>query len=100
LLNGGAIILAANNYGMLPVHAAIYRGNSEVSKYLLQHFYATTTCLPLHELLEDLTWIGGPERRDYPPLRFALDRNVLGTDHVKKILDYLVDQNPAWHLFS
>jgi hypothetical protein len=61
-----------------------------------QHFYATTSRLPLHKLLEDLTWIGNPNSSDVPPLRAALHQNVLGTDDVVEILEYLVDQNPEW----
>jgi ankyrin repeat protein len=44
--------------------------------------------------LEDLTWIGNPNITN-PPLRAALDRDVLGTDDVVEILEYLVDQNPV-----
>jgi ankyrin repeat protein len=31
-----------------------------------------------------------------PPLRAALHRNVLGTDDVVEIIEYLIDQNPEW----
>jgi hypothetical protein len=55
--------------------------------------YATTRCLPLHELVEDLTWIGFPKSRDAPPLRYALHRGVLDTDDVVESLEYPVDQN-------
>jgi hypothetical protein len=96
LLSGGADILAANDNGRLPTHVAVMFRNSAVSKYLLQQLYATTRRLPLHELVEDLTWIGDPMSRDAPPLRAALDDNVLGTDDVVEILEYLVEQNPAW----
>jgi ankyrin repeat protein len=75
------------------MHLAVSNGRSEVSKYLLQHFYATTRRLPLHELLEDLTWIGSPST-DALLLRTALDRNVLGTDDVVEIVEYLVGRNP------
>jgi ankyrin repeat protein len=95
LVSGGANILAANNDGRLPIHFAVSEGNSEVAKYLLQQMYATTRRLPLHELLKDLTFIGNPSNIDYPPLRCALDWNVLRTDDVVEILEYLVDQNPA-----
>jgi ankyrin repeat protein len=95
LLAVGANLLAANNQGRLPVHAAVRFGHSEVSKYLLQHFYASTRRLPLHELLEDLTWIVTPGVKDVPPpLRAALDENVLVTDDVVEILEYLVGRNP------
>jgi ankyrin repeat protein len=94
LVSGGADILAANNEGRLPVHCAVTLGFSEVAKYLLQHIYATIRRLPLHELVEDLTWIGDPTINDAPPLREALDDNVLGTDDVVEILEYVVDQNP------
>jgi hypothetical protein len=62
-----------------------------VSKYLLQQFYATTPRrLPLHELVEYLTWIGNTySNSSAPPLRAALHQNVLGTD------EYLVGPNPA-----
>jgi ankyrin repeat protein len=95
LVSGGANILAANNDGELPIHCAVMCRKSEVSKYLLQNFYARTRRLPLHELVEDLTWIGHPNSSDAPPLRTALHWNVLRTDDVVEILEYLVDQNPA-----
>jgi ankyrin repeat protein len=95
LLSGSADILAVNNDGELPIHFAVRSQSSEVTKYLLQHFYATTRRrLPVHDLLEDLTWIGDLKSRDAPPLRLALDRNVLGAD-VVEILEYLVGRNPA-----
>jgi ankyrin repeat protein len=95
LLSGGADILVANNYGALPIDDAVNGRYSEVSKYLLRHFYATTRRLPLHELVEDLTWIGNPDSSDAPALRLALHLDVLGTDDVVEILEYLVGQNPA-----
>jgi ankyrin repeat protein len=49
LLNGGVDILAYDNQGDLPIHVAVGQGNTEASKYLLQHFYATTSRLPLHQ---------------------------------------------------
>jgi hypothetical protein len=67
---------------------------SEVAKYLLRHFYATTRHPPLHELLEGLTWIPSPNSIGVPPLRFALDRKGLGTDDVVEISEYLVGRNP------
>jgi ankyrin repeat protein len=93
----GANILARNNDGELPIHDAVSGGNTAVAKYLLQQLYATTRRLPLHELLEDLTWIGDPDSTSngVPPLRKALDENVLGTDDVVEILEYLVGKNPA-----
>jgi ankyrin repeat protein len=96
LLSGGADILAVNNQGHLPIDAALYYRRSAVIKYLLQHFYATTCRLPLHELVEDLTWIGNPDSRvGVPPLRAALHRDLLRTDDVMEILKYLVDRKPA-----
>jgi ankyrin repeat protein len=97
LVSGGADTLAANNDGELPMHCAVMCRKSEVSKYLLQNFYATTRRLPLHELVDDLTWIGDPNSTitGVPPLRAALHRNVLGMDDVVEILEYLIDQNPA-----
>jgi ankyrin repeat protein len=95
LLSGGADILAANDEGHLPIHRAMSFGNSAVSKYLLQMFYATISRLPLHALLKDLTWISNPNSSDVPPLRYALDQNALGTDDVVEILEYLVDRDPA-----
>jgi ankyrin repeat protein len=95
LLSGGANILATDHDGMPPIHQAVTFGNSEVAKYLLQQFYATTRCLPLHELLKDLTWIGNPFSSGAPPLRFAIHQNVLSADDVVEILEYLVGQNPA-----
>jgi ankyrin repeat protein len=96
LLSRGANILAVNGYGELPIQLAVYFGKSEVTKYLLKHFYATTRRLLLHELLEDLTWIGDLNSNflDVPPLRDALDRDVLGADDAVEILEYLVGQNP------
>jgi ankyrin repeat protein len=95
LVCGGANILAANNAGRLPIHFAVVERKSAVIKYLLQHFYATTRRLPLHELVEDLTWIGFPNILVSPPLRYALHANVLGTDDVVAIIEYLVGQNPT-----
>jgi ankyrin repeat protein len=94
LVSGGANILAADNHEEHPIHNAVRREKSEVAKYLLQRFYATTRRLPLHKLLEDLTWIGNPYSSDAPPLRYALRQNVLDTNDVVEILEYLVGQNP------
>jgi ankyrin repeat protein len=97
LLRGGASILAANNEGWLPIHSAVTFRKSEVAKCLLQKLYATTRRLPLHELVEDLTGIGHSNRSGALHLRFALlDGNVLRTDDVVEILEYLVRRNPAW----
>jgi ankyrin repeat protein len=93
LLSGGAYILAADNQGVLPIHVATSQGHSEVSKCLLQHFYATfIPRLPLHELLEDVT--SGDDGRD-PNIRVALEYQVLDTDDVVEILEYLVDRDPT-----
>jgi ankyrin repeat protein len=95
LMSGGADILAVNNRELLSIHYAVSQGNSAVSKCLLQHTYATTRRIPLHELVEDLTGISGdPHCRDVPPLSTAIDENLLGTDDVVEILEYLVDENP------
>jgi ankyrin repeat protein len=94
LVSGGANILAVNSDGYPPINLAVREEHSEVAKCLLQHFYATCRRLPLHELVEDLTWISSLFSRDAPPLRAALDNNVLGTDDVLEILEYLVDLNP------
>jgi ankyrin repeat protein len=97
LLSGGANILAANTCGQLPIHLAVGREHSAVSKYLLQQLYATTRRLPIHDLLKDLAWIGDPNLDESaPPLRAALHREVLGSDNVVEIVEYLVDRNPAW----
>jgi hypothetical protein len=81
LMSDGANILAANNQAFLPIHEAVIFRNSEVAKYLLKQLYATTRRLPLHELVEDLTWIGNPNSiLGVPALQYALDQNVLGTD--------------------
>jgi ankyrin repeat protein len=95
LLSSGADILAANDEGRLPIHDAVGEGNSEVAKCLLHQLYATTCRLPLHELLQDLTFDGNPNCRDYPPLRSALHQDVLGMDDVAQIVENLVNQNPA-----
>jgi ankyrin repeat protein len=94
LLIGGSDILATNKYGHFPIYQAVGNGKSAVAKYLLQHIYATTRRLPLHELVEDFTWIGDPSSSDVPPLRTALDENVLGTDDVVEIIEYLIDRDP------
>jgi ankyrin repeat protein len=104
----GANILAADNQEQLPIHYAVNNRRSEVVKCLLQHFYAKTLRFPLHDLVEDLTWIGfltnlnhtidvfgNPNHNiDTPPLRTALHYKVLGTHDVVEILEYLVGQNP------
>jgi ankyrin repeat protein len=95
LLSGGAKIPTANNFYKLPIHQAVFRGNSEVIKYLFQQLYARIRRLPLHKLLEDLTWIGDPDSTSAPPLRVVLHRNVLGSDDVVEFLEHLVAQNPA-----
>jgi ankyrin repeat protein len=95
LLSGGANILAANNEGLFPIDHALPRGKAAVTKCLLRKLYATNRRLPLHGLVEDLTWIGNPYSRDVPPLRYALHRNVPDTDDTVKILEYLVAQDPA-----
>jgi hypothetical protein len=46
----------------------------KLPKYLLQEFCETTRRIPLHERLEDLTWIGHPSTSDAPPLRYVLHR--------------------------
>jgi hypothetical protein len=56
LVSGGADILATNNNGQLPIHQAVRRQHSEVSKYLLRKIYATIRHLPLHKMLKNLTW--------------------------------------------
>jgi ankyrin repeat protein len=95
LLSGGANMFEANNYGRLPIHLAVRFGKSAVSKYLLQLLYATTRRLPLHELVEDLTWIGDPDSGvGVPSLRYMLHQNVLDTDDVVEIVEDLVSRNP------
>jgi ankyrin repeat protein len=97
LLSGGADILAVNTWGHLPIRRAGGRRRGlEASKYLLRHFYAATRRLPLHKLLEDLTWIDNLSSIGIgvPPLRAALDQDGLGTDDVVEILEYLVERNP------
>jgi ankyrin repeat protein len=89
----GANILATNNQGELPIHYAVREGHSAVTKYLLRELYITIRHLPLHDLLEDLTWIGNCYSISAPPLRFALLLNVLGTEDVVEILEFLVRQN-------
>jgi ankyrin repeat protein len=96
LLSDGANILTANNYGHLPIYYAVGGRKSEVTRYLLRGFYATIRLLPLHELLKDLTWIDNPNiDESAPPLRKALHLNVLCTNDVVEILEYLVDRDPT-----
>jgi ankyrin repeat protein len=96
LVSGGANILTANNQGTNPIHYAVIHGTSALSKYLLQMFYVTINRLPLHELLKDLTWIGDHDSSgSVPPLFTAFRRNVLGTDDVVEILEFLVDRDPT-----
>jgi hypothetical protein len=65
-------------------------GHLDVSKYLLQHFYATSIRrLPLHDLLKDLTWTDNPNSSAIPPLRAAVHRDALDTDDVEEILETL-----------
>jgi ankyrin repeat protein len=90
----GADCRVANNNGLLPIHCAISQGYSAVSKYLLQQLYATTCRLPLHTLLEDLTWIGNPDSSDAPQLHAALHRNVLLANDFVEIIEYLVRRSP------
>jgi ankyrin repeat protein len=54
--------------------------------------------LPLHELLKDLTWLPNPNSHilDVQPLRYALYHNLLGTDDVVEIVEFLVSRNPAF----
>jgi hypothetical protein len=94
LVSSGATILAVNNYGSLPIYVDVRNRNSEVRKHLLREFYATTRRLPLHELLKDLTWISDANitTGGALPLRIALDENVLGTNDVVEIVEFLVDQ--------
>jgi hypothetical protein len=96
LVSGDADILAANDDRMkrLLIQQAAHWRKSAVSKYLLQHFYATICGPPLHKLLKDPTWIGCPYVSDTPPLRAALHQNVLGMDDVVEMIEYLVDHNP------
>jgi ankyrin repeat protein len=94
-MSGGANVLARNNQGVIPIHDAVSEECSEIAKYLLQQLYATTPRLPLHELLEDLTWIGNPKSSDVPPLWYAHHRNVLCTDDIEEIVEFLVERNPA-----
>jgi ankyrin repeat protein len=104
LLSGGADILVINDEGELPVDQAVFEGESEVAKCLLQHLYATIRHLPLHKILEDIALIDNPNSIDAPPLSYAIHenalgraihQNVLGTDDVVDILEYLVDRTPA-----
>jgi ankyrin repeat protein len=94
LLSGGANNLAADKYGGLPIDEAVNHRKSAVAKYLLQQLYATTRRRPLHELVEDVTWIGIPYSNDAPPLRYALRYGGLGTDDVVEIVEYLVGRKP------
>jgi ankyrin repeat protein len=99
LLSSGANMLAPDIQGLLPIHKAMSRGTkSEVAKYLMQQFYATICGLPLHELVENLTWIANPNSThlDMPPLRVALHLNAMDTDDVVEIVEFLVGRNPAF----
>jgi hypothetical protein len=95
LLDVGADCRAINNRGEHPIYVAVIKRSSEVSKYLLREFYATFRRLPLHELLEDLTWIGDPNSNDASSLCAALHRNALATDGVVEILEFLVERDPT-----
>jgi hypothetical protein len=71
------------------------RHSAGVTKYRLREMCATTCRLSLHKLLEDLMWIGSPNITSHP-LRSALHRDVLGTEDVVEIIEYLVGQNPEF----
>jgi ankyrin repeat protein len=94
LRSGGANILVVNNIRRLPIHLALREGHSEVAKYLLQELYAAIREFPLHELLKDFTLKCNPNSVGVPPLRYAVHLNVLGTDDVVEIIEFLVDRNP------
>lgn len=60
--------------------------------------HMNTIVSSLHgELLGDLTWIDNPNSiiLALPPLHDALRRDVLRTDDVVEIVEYLVDRNPT-----
>jgi hypothetical protein len=84
LLAVGVDCRVINNQGGHHIHFAVHDRHSAVSKCLLQHFYASIIRrLPLHNIISS------------PPIRLALDRNVLGTDAAVEILEYLIGRNPA-----
>jgi ankyrin repeat protein len=96
LLAAGVDICAINNNGILPIHQALIMRNSEMVKCLLEHFYVTIRRLPLHALLDDLTWMKNHTFSvGLPPVRIALHTDVLRTDHVVEMVEYLIEQNPA-----
>jgi ankyrin repeat protein len=96
LLSRGADMLAANDRGLLPMHTAVAKGSSAVTKYLLQQFYAEMRSRPLHQLVEDFAWNDHPAitRGGVPPLHSAFHQEVLGTDDVVEIVEFLVERNP------
>jgi ankyrin repeat protein len=99
LLSCGADMLAANDRGLLPIHTAVAKGSSAATKYLLQQFYAAMRSRPLHQLVEDLAWNDHPDitvitTGGVPPLRSAFHQEVLGTDDVVEIVEFLVERNP------
>jgi ankyrin repeat protein len=94
LLKRGADIHVATNRGELPIDFALRLMESAPVKCLLQHHYSSLCDgegrIPLHAILRDATFDGNP----VPPLRTALDEEVLDTNDLLEIIKFLVNQNP------
>jgi ankyrin repeat protein len=94
LLEKGADIHAADNRGQLPIDLTLRVENAAAVKCLLQHHYSNLcdeeSRLLLHAFLRDATSDDNPA----PPLRVALDEEVLDTNDLLEIIVFLVNQNP------
>jgi ankyrin repeat protein len=93
LLEKGADIHPANSKGFLPIDFALTVENAAMVKCLLQHHYSNLCDgegrLPLHAFLTDATNGGNL----VPPLRAVIRQNVLGTNDLLEIIEFLVNQN-------
>jgi ankyrin repeat protein len=97
LVEGGVDILATDHRGRKAIRLAIVTGQRAVAKFLLEQFYGSLLGqqqgpFPIHELFEH----AHGNLTNAPPLREALNRNVLDTADVVKIIESLVVQTPPW----